>query len=137
MLSKERRNRRPLLTDEDKKEIAAQVAKECGRLIPQDDPLFDLVVVNECVLRRTVENLCDRLTSSLVRELERMLSAHLDHVGEELSRAVEARVRGFVDLYGVAETRLDRRAQLWLLGIAAIGILIMALASGLVGWPFQ
>ena len=136
MRSNERRNRRPLLTDEDKKEIAAQVAKECGRLIPQDDPLFDLAVVNESVLRRTVENLCDRLTSSLVRELERMLSAHLDHVGEELTRTVEARVRGFVALYGVAETRLDRRAQLWLFGIAVFGIFTMALVSGLVRWPF-
>ena len=136
MPSNERRNRRPLLTDEDKKEIAAQVAKECGRLIPQDDPLFDLVVVNECVLRRTVENLCDRLTSSLVGELERMLSAHLDHVGEKLSRDVEARMRGFADLYGVAVTRLDRRAQLWLWGLAAFGIFAMALVSGLVRWPF-
>jgi hypothetical protein len=136
MLSKERRNRRPLLTDEDKKEIAAQVAKECGRLIPQDDPLFDLVVVNECVLRRTVEKLGDRLTSSLVGELERMLSAHLDHVGEKLSRDVEATMRGFADLYGVAVTRLDRRAQLWLWGLAAFGIFAMALVSGLVRWPF-
>ena len=136
MRSMEPRNRRPLLTDADKKEIAAQVAKECGRLIPQDDPLFDLVVVNECVLRRTVENLGDRLTSSLVGELERMLSAHLDHVGEKLSRDADERVRGFVKLYAVAETRLDRRAQLWLFGIAALGILIMALASGLVGWHF-
>ena len=86
MRSNEPRNRRPLLTEEDKKEIAAQVAKECGRLIPPDDPLFDLVVVNECVLRRTVENLGDRLTSSLVGELDRVLSAHLDHVREKLSR---------------------------------------------------
>ena len=136
MPSNERRNRRPLLTDEDKKEVAAQVAKECGRLIPTDDPLFDLVVVNECVLRRTVENLGDRLTSSLVGELERMLSAHLDHVGEKLSRDVEARMRGFADLYGVAVTRLDRRAQLWLWGLAAFGIFAMALVSGLVRWPF-
>jgi hypothetical protein len=71
-----------------------------------------------------------------VRELERVLSAHLDHVGEELSRAVEARVRGFVKLYAVAETRLDRRAQLWLWGLAAIGIFAMVLVSGLVRWPF-
>ena len=137
MRSMEPRNRRLLLTEEEKKEIAAQVAKECGRLIPQDDPLFDLVVVNECVLRRTAEKVGDRLTSSLVGELDRMLSAHLDHAGEELSRAVEARVRGLVKLYAAAETRLDRRAQLWLFGIAALGILIMALASGLVGWPFR
>jgi len=123
MRSMEPRNRRPLLTEEDKKEIAAQVAKECGRLIPPDDPLFDLVVVNECVLRRTAEKVGDRLTSS-------------DHAGEELSSAVEARVRGLVKLYAVAETRLDRRAQQWLWGLAALGILIMALASGLVGWPF-
>ncbi len=136
MRSNEPRNRRPLLTDEDKRDIAAQVAKECGRLIPTDDPLFDLVVVNECVLRRTVENLGDRLTSSLVGELERMLSAHLDHVGEKLSRDVEARMRGFADLYGVAVTRLDRRAQLWLWGLAAFGIFAMALVSGLVRWPF-
>lgn len=136
MRSMEPRNRRPLLTEEDKKEIAAQVAKECGRLIPTDDPLFDLAVINECVLRRTAEKVGDRLTSSLVGELDRMLSAHLDHLGEKLSRDVDERVRGFAGLYGVAETRLDRRAQQWLFGIAALGILIMALASGLVGWPF-
>ena len=136
MRSMEPRNRRPLLTEEDKKEIAAQVAKECGRLIPTDDPLFDLAVINECVLRHTAEKVGDRLTSSLVGELDRMLSAHLDHLGEKLSRDVDERVRGFAGLYAVAETRLDRRAQLWLFGIAAFGILIMALASGLVGWPF-
>ena len=136
MRSNEHRNRRPLLTDEDKRDIAAQVAKECGRLIPTDDPLFDLVVVNECVLPRTVENLGDRLTSSLVGELDRMLSAHLDHVGEKLSRDVEARMRGFADLYGVAVTRLDRRAQLWLWGLAVLGIFAMVLVSGLVRWPF-
>ena len=41
------------------------------------------------------------------------LSAHLDHAGEELSRAVEARVRGLVKLYAVAETptRLSRAAM--------------------------
>ena len=136
MRSMEPRNRLLLLTEEEKKEIAAQVAKECGRLIPTDDPLFDLAVVNECVLRRTAEKVGDRLTSSLVGELERMLSAHLDHVGEKLSRDVEARMRGFADLYGVAVTRLDRRAQLWLWGLAAIGIFAMALVSGLVRWPF-
>jgi hypothetical protein len=65
-----------------------------------------------------------------------MLSAHLDHVGEKLSRDVEARRRGFADLYGVAVTRLDRRAQLWLWGLAAFGIFAMALVSGLVRWPF-
>ena len=132
MPSMEPRNRRPLLTDEDKRDIAAQVAKECGRLIPTDDPLFDLVVVNECVLRRTVENLGDRLTSSLVGELERMLSAHLDHLGEKLSADVDERVRGFANLYAVAETRLDRRAHLWLWGLAALGIFAMTLVSGLV-----
>ncbi|MGB5198383.1 MAG: hypothetical protein WBR56_00620 [Sedimenticolaceae bacterium] len=132
----EPRNRRPLLTDADKKEIAAQVAKECGRLIPTDDPLFDLVVVNECVLRRTVENLGDRLTSSLVGELDRVLSAHLDQMHEKLSRDVDEKVRGFAGLYGVAVTRLDRRAQLWLWGLAALGIFAMALVSGLVRWPF-
>jgi len=136
MRSMEPRNRRLLLTEEERKEIAAQVAKECGRLIPTDDPLFDLAVLNERVLRRTAEKVGDRLTSSLVGELDRVLSAHLDHAGEELSRAVEARVRELVKLYAVAETRLDRRAQQWLFGIAALGILIMALASGLVGWPF-
>jgi hypothetical protein len=57
-------------------------------------------------------------------------------VGEKLSRDVEARVRGFANLYAVAETRLDRRAQLWLLGMAAFGIFTMALVSGLVRWPF-
>jgi len=102
MRSMEPRNRRPLLTEEDKKEIPAQVAKECGRLIPQDDPLFDLVVVNECVLRRTVENLGDRLTSSLVRELDGALSAHLDQIHEKLSADVDEKVRGFAGLYGVA-----------------------------------
>jgi len=136
MRSMEPRNRRPLLTEEDKKEIAAQVAKECGRLIPQDDPLFDLVVVNECVLRRTVENLGDRLTSSLMRELDRVLSAHLEQIHEKLSADVDEKVRGFAGLYGVAVTRFDRRAQLWLWGLAALGIFAMALVSGLVRWPF-
>ena len=117
-------------------EIAAQVAKECGRLIPTDDPLFDLAVVNECVLRRTAEKVGDRLTSSLVGELERMLSAHLDHLGEKLSADVDERVRGFANLYAVAETRLDRRAHLWLWGLAALGIFAMTLVSGLVRWPF-
>ena len=80
MRSMELRNRRLLLTEEEKKEIAAQVAKECGRLIPTDDPLFDLVVLNERVLRRTAEKVGDRLTSSLAGELDRVLSAHLDQV---------------------------------------------------------
>jgi len=136
MRSMEPRNRLLLLTEEEKKEIAAQVAKECGRLIPTDDPLFDLAVVNECVLRRTAEKVGDRLTSSLVGELERMLSAHLDHLGEKLSADVDERVRGFANLYAVAETRLDRRAHLWLWGLAALGIFAMTLVSGLVRWPF-
>ena len=136
MRSMEPRNRLLLLTEEEKKEIAAQVAKECGRLIPTDDPLFDLAVINECVLRRTAEKVGDRLTSSLVGELERMLSAHLDHLGEKLSADVDERVRGFANLYAVAETRLDRRAHLWLWGLGALGIFAMTLVSGLVRWPF-
>ena len=136
MRSMEPRNRRPLLTEEDKKEIAAQVAKECGRLIPTDDPLFDLVVLNERVLRRTAEKVGDQFTSSLVGELDRVLSAHVDRVHEKLSADVDEKVRGFANLYAVAETRLDRRAHLWLWGLAALGIFAMTLVSGLVRWPF-
>jgi hypothetical protein len=136
MRSMEFRNRRPLLTEEDKKEIAAQVAKECGRLISTDDPLFDLAVINECVLRRTAEKVGDRFTSSLVGELDRVLSAHLDQMHEKLSADVDEKVRGFAGLYGVAVTRLDRRAHLWLWVLAAIGIFSMVLISGLVRWPF-
>ena len=136
MRSMEPRNRRLLLTEEEKKEIAAQVAKECGRLIPTDDPLFDLVVLNERVLRRTVEKVGDQFSSSLAGELDRVLSAHLDRVHEKLSADVDEKVRGFAGLYGVAVTRLDRRAHLWLWALAALGIFAMALVSGLVRWPF-
>jgi hypothetical protein len=136
MRSMEPRNRLLLLTEEEKKEIAAQVAKECGRLIPTDDPLFDLVVLNERVLRRTAEKVGDQFSSSLVGELDRVLSAHLDRMHEKLSADVDAKVRGFAGLYGVAVTRLDRRAQLWMWGLAALGIFAMALVSGLVRWPF-
>jgi hypothetical protein len=136
MPSNEPRNRRLLLTEEEKKEIAAQVAKECGRLIPTDDPLFDLVVLNERVLRRTVEKVGDQFSSSLAGELDRVLSAHLDQMHEKLSADVDEKVRGFAGLYAVAETRLDRRAQLWLWALAAIGIFAMVLVSGLVRWPF-
>ena len=136
MRSMEPRHRRLLLTEEEKREIAAQVAKECGRLIPTDDPLFDLVVLNERVLRRTAEKVGDRITSSLVGELNRVLSAHLDRVHEKLSADVDEKLRGFAGLYGVAVTRLDRRAQLWVWAIAVSGIFAMVVASGLVRWPF-
>lgn len=136
MRSNEPRNRRPLLTEQDKKEIAAQVAKECGRLIPTDDPLFDLVVLNERVLRRTVEKVGDQFSSSLVGELDRVLSAHLDRVHEKLSADVDEKVRRFAGLYGVAATRLDRRAQLWLWAIGVSGIFALVVVSGLVRWPF-
>jgi hypothetical protein len=136
MRSMEPRNRRLLLTEEEKKEIAAQVAKECGRLIPTDDPLFDLAVLNERVLRRTAEKVGDRITSSLVGELNRVLSAHLDHIHEKLSADVDEKARGFAGLYGVAVARLDRRAQLWLWAIAVSGIFAIVVASGLVRWPF-
>jgi len=136
MRSMEPRNRRPLLTEEDKKQIAAQVAKECGRLIPTDDPLFDLAVLNERVLRRTAEKVGDRIASSLVGELNRVLSAHLDQIHEKLSADVDKKARGFAGLYGVAVARLDRRAELWLWAIAVSGIFAMVVASGLVRWPF-
>ena len=136
MRSMEPRDRLLLLTEGDKKEIAAQVAKECGRLIPTDDPLFDLVVLNEGVLRRTAEKVGDRITSSLVGELDRVLSAHLDRVHEKLSADVDEKLRGFAGLYGVAVTRLDRRAELWLWAIGISGIVAMVAASGLVRWPF-
>jgi len=98
----EPRNRLLLLTEEEKKEIAAQVAKECGRLIPTDDPLFDLVVLNERVLRRTVEKVGDQFSSSLAGELDRVISAHLDRMQERLSADVDEKVRGFAGLYGDA-----------------------------------
>jgi len=41
-----------------------------------------------------------------------------------------------VKLYAAAETRLDRRAQLWLWAIAVSGIFAMVVVSGLVRWPF-
>ena len=136
MRSMEPRSRQLLLTEEEKREIAAQVAKECGRLIPTDDPLFDLAVLNERVLRRTAEKVGDRITSSLVGELNRVLSAHLDQIHEKLSADVDEKARGFAGLYGVAVTRLDRRAQHWLWAIAVSAIFAMAVASGLVRWPF-
>ncbi len=105
-------------------------------MIPTDDPLFDLVVLNERVLRRTAEKVGDQFTSSLVGELDRVLSAHVDRVHEKLSADVDEKVRGFAGLYAVAVTRLDRRAHLWLWGLAALGIFAMTLVSGLVRWPF-
>lgn len=136
MRSMEPRNRRLLLTEEEKREIAAQVAKECGRLIPTDDPLFDLVVLNERVLRRTVETVGDQFSSSLAGKLDRVLSDHLDRVQEKLSADVDEKIRGIGDLYGVAVTQLERRAQLWLWAIGVSGIFAMVVASGLVRWPF-
>jgi len=136
MRSIEPRHRQLLLTEAEKREIAAQVAKECGRLLPTDDPLFDLAVVNERVLRRTAEKVGDRITSSLVGELNRVLSAHLDQIHEKLSADVDEKVRGFAGLYGRASTRLERRAQLWMWAIGISGIFAMVVASGLVRWPF-
>jgi len=132
----EPRHRRLLLTEGEKKEIAAQVAKECGRLLPTDDPLFDLVVLNEHVLRRTVETVGDQFSSSLAGKLDRVLSDHLDRVEEKLSADVNEKIRGIADLYGAAVTQLERRAVLWLCAIGVFGMVAMVVASGLVRWPF-
>ena len=130
-----RKDRGPLLTTQDKLNIAAEVARECGRMIPSDDPLFDLVVVNENLLRRTVEKLCGVVTGHLVGSLERTLTAHVDHVDKELSRAVESKVRDLVELHDLIEAKLDRRVQLWLIGIGVFLIFTMALSQGLIRWP--
>ena len=68
--------------------------------------------------------------------LDRVLSDHLDRVQEKLSADVDEKIRGLGDLYGVAVTQLERRAQLWLWAIGVSGIFAMVVASGLVRWPF-
>ncbi len=137
MRSMEPRNRRLLLTEEEKKEIAAQVAKECGRLIPTDDPLFDLVVLNERVLRRTVEKVGDQFSSSLAGELDRVLSAHLDRVQEKLSCRRRRKDSRDWRIYTASPRRnsiVVPSSGCGRFGVS--GIFAMVVASGLVRWPF-
>ncbi|MGB5811837.1 MAG: hypothetical protein WBG86_14965, partial [Polyangiales bacterium] len=105
----------PLLTEQDKKELIAAIAKDCGYVIPADDPIFALVFLHNCVLGRTVEVLADHVKRDLVLELKRGLEEQVDDMGSKVAKRLYEELESLSEVIREVEDRVasEGRRALW------------------------
>ena len=119
--------REPLLTEEEKREVIAQVAQECGYVIRGDDPIFALVLLHDRVLSRSVERLTQAVRQHLVSELECALQQHVNDMGTQLAKRAHEELRSLSEVFDEVEERVDARGRRWLWGIVSIGSVLIIL----------
>ena len=119
--------REPLLTEEEKKEVIAQVAQECGYVIRGDDPIFASVLLHDRVLSRSVERLTQAVRQHLVSELECALQQHVNDMGTQLGKRAHEELRSLSEVFREVEERVDARGRRWLWGIVSTGSILIVL----------
>lgn len=123
----------PLLTEQDKKEIIAAIAKECGYVIPDDDPIFALVVIQNRVLGRTVEVLAERVGEHLVSHLERAQQRHVDEVGSKIAKRLYEELESLAEVFHEVKDRVGSEGRRWFLAIVTVSAAVM-LVPALRAW---
>lgn len=111
----------PLLTEEDKKEVIAAVAKECGFALEADDPVFALVFLHDRVLGRSLERLAEGVRRHLVLRLERALQGQVDDMGTALAKRTHDELQSLSKVFREVEERVDARGRRWSWAIVSTG----------------
>jgi hypothetical protein len=107
-----------MLTERERHEVVAAVAKDLGVAVSPNDPVFVAVAANELVLGRAAAAVAGRL----VRELEDALRAREEQLGTRVSEAVNQEIVRLTKGAVRARGSVERTAKRWVLGLIALGL---------------
>jgi hypothetical protein len=107
-----------MLSERERNEVVAAVARDLGVAVSPNDPVFVAVAANELVLARAAGAVAERL----VRDLEDALRAREVQLVTGVSEAVNDEIRRLMQGAARARGLLDRAAKRWVLGLTALGL---------------
>jgi hypothetical protein len=111
--------RRPsVLTERERNEVVAAVARDLGVAVSPNDPVFVAVAANERVLERAAGAVATRLA----RDLEDALRAREAQLVTGVSEAVNEEIRRLTQGAARARSSVRRAAKRWLVGLTALGL---------------
>lgn len=118
-----------MLTEQDKKELIAAVAKECGITISSNDPVFAAVQLHARTMGRGVELMSDRVARHLVAELERGLEKHVDDIGSQVAKRLHEELQSLAEVFHEVEEQVAFQGRLWFGAIAVSGVAILLVVA--------
>ena len=107
-----------MLTERERDEVVAAVAKDLGVAVSPNDPVFVAVAANELVLARAAGAVATRL----VRDLEDALRAREAQLVTGVSEAVNEEIRRLTQGAARARGSVERAAKRWVVGLTALGL---------------
>lgn len=122
-----------MLSEADRQELVALVAKECGTVLAPDDPIFASVVMSE----RVLEHAASAVAVSLSRRLEASITRHEEKVVDRVGDAVNAELHRLIMAGGKARAELRQNGRRWTTALALTAILGLLSLSALQwgAWP--
>ena len=107
-----------MLSERDRREVVADVARDLNVVLSPDDPVFVAVAVNERVLERAA----DAVAGRLVRQLEEALRTREERLAAGVSRAVNEEIAWLTQGADKARGWVDRTGKGWALGLLVLGV---------------
>ena len=107
-----------MLTERERDEVVAAVARDLGVAVSPNDPVFVAVAANELVLGRAAGAVAERL----VRDLEDALRAREAQLVAGVSEAVNEEIRRLTQGGARVRGSVERTAKRWVVGLTALGL---------------
>jgi hypothetical protein len=107
-----------MLTERERNEVVAAVARDLGVAVSPNDPVFVAVAANERVLARAAGTVATRLA----RDLEDALRAREAQLVTGVSEAVNEEIRRLTQGAARARSSVRRAAKRWLVCLTALGL---------------
>lgn len=117
-----------MLSERERNEVVAAVAKDLGVALSPNDPVFVAVAANEHVLGRAA----GAVATCLARDLEDALRAREAQLVTGVSEAVNEEIRRLTQGAARARGSVERVATRWAFGLTALGV-----AAALAIWLAQ
>lgn len=107
-----------MLTERERNEVVAAVARDLGVAVSPNDPVFVAVAANERVLARAA----GAVATHLARDLEDALRAREAQLVTGVSEAVNEEIRRLTQGAARARGSVERTAKRWVVGLTALGL---------------
>lgn len=118
-----------MLTEHERNEVVAAVARDLGVAVSPNDPVFVAVAANEYVLARAT----GAVARQAARDLEDALRARQTELAKGVSEAVNAEIHRLTKGAARARGSVKRVAKGWAVALTALGLVeavVIWLAQG-------
>ena len=107
-----------MLSEREREEVVAAVARDLGVAISPNDPVFVAVAANERVLARAT----GAVATHVARDLEGALRARETELANRFSEAVNEEIHRLTQGAARAQGSVDRVAKRWVVALTALGL---------------